>query len=1138
MLLITLKCMSLRWFSIFWIKFWTLTPCDRFTAECGNPGMLKSMFSSLIALLNSLSVLMTQCHDFCRNKKLFHYVCAWAAWLHGHVSTTIHCVAKLLASCARRFLQPDSIGSQTRCSPDEWSGHGRASMETLLFVAGLVVAPFSRWCSGEQRGSMSAIWFVRWGSLGHVVRRSSGCHHHFYPAERAPRTDNRRASNGGLPESAVGRRVPSSTVSHWCRSSTGKRRHVERTAEQAPSRGIATSASTHPRVPPESPLELDRDKFLQSLKTAPRGSSPGPGGFSYERLKIMMDEEDTLELLYEAATSLEQAKVHRIYIDECTADSAFKERWRSPRCCNWMLVATSCRESSGQTVQFAFRGGMRTVPIRSVDPSRHGLCWTPSPRCHGRQPLFWASTESERSITFWAGWRGWWRRRRCSHLCCCPTVNLPPTVGMMIPAKGGKSPKQKAGSRVTRWCLFFSRSASKALWKRCQSHWRPVSICALSSTTFTWCASQIECDFCTTSWLKHCPRWLALGCTKARHAFGTQSAREHWWYQGSGNTFGEHKVRLVHHGGKSQGGTEVVGGHPIRPGLAMCLADFVAERKSTRKSFHPNNAAQCVREVRSRTRRGHLVNCQSAFQRGPKSEQELTDAAQVASLPMRMGGLGLRSAQRCAHAAYWASWADALPMIKQRTPAMQSSKGALGNSGNPRHDWTVKGSGGDQLGALFLKDRDHQHHQGNLASGHTVGSIEHFPSRTLTSGKWLAPLSHTHQQQGSTQCHHIYSACCSWNGCDSRFLWQRRCVKVVMPVWTFMGTIEQRAPGQGGWRRGQHPQSAPWPEYSAKQGRESDTTCSFATWTWGPCSRWEAHRGSSSRPPVLWRCPIGCGHHFAERSDLQWRTPSPCSRRGRRNVGGSRARQRSDVPGTCCFRPMQTRGGGHWDRREVEWRRSCLDEAPRESKGTRSTQTPRAINEPRLGTPLDQNVLDGLRRCFCSVTGGSSGTVWIRVSHGWSASAFRWPLGGGSSRVVAHDTTIRLTDCACILFSKKIKKTIFFRNKLFFHCERFCSTSCPVPSWARLTRMFSDSLSGFPDLSEEPSSSCKPFSSISWERDVFPLFTKTRSVLSGFPDRSQIGLGFGWVGLVGRTLHVELLHKTVERLYRLDVVQL
>ena len=41
---------------------------------------------------------------------------------------------------------------------------------------------------------------------------------------------------------------------------------------------------------------------------------------------------------------------------------------------------------------------------------------------------------------------------------------------------------------------------------------------------------------------------------------------------------------------------------------------------------------------------------------------------QLASPPTRMGGLGLRSATRCAGAAFWASWADALPMIKDRTP--------------------------------------------------------------------------------------------------------------------------------------------------------------------------------------------------------------------------------------------------------------------------------------------------------------------------------------------------------------------------------------------------------------------------------------------------------------------------------------
>ncbi|CAK0827030.1 unnamed protein product, partial [Prorocentrum cordatum] len=40
----------------------------------------------------------------------------------------------------------------------------------------------------------------------------------------------------------------------------------------------------------------------------------------------------------------------------------------------------------------------------------------------------------------------------------------------------------------------------------------------------------------------------------------------------------------------------------------------------------------------------------------------------VSSLPLGLGGLGLRSAARTAECAYWASWADALPMLRQRNP--------------------------------------------------------------------------------------------------------------------------------------------------------------------------------------------------------------------------------------------------------------------------------------------------------------------------------------------------------------------------------------------------------------------------------------------------------------------------------------
>ena len=54
----------------------------------------------------------------------------------------------------------------------------------------------------------------------------------------------------------------------------------------------------------------------------------------------------------------------------------------------------------------------------------------------------------------------------------------------------------------------------------------------------------------------------------------------------------------------------------------------------------------------------------------PGTEGQHQVAKILAILPMRLGGLGLRSAQRLAQAAYWASWADAFPMISERLPAV------------------------------------------------------------------------------------------------------------------------------------------------------------------------------------------------------------------------------------------------------------------------------------------------------------------------------------------------------------------------------------------------------------------------------------------------------------------------------------
>ena len=47
---------------------------------------------------------------------------------------------------------------------------------------------------------------------------------------------------------------------------------------------------------------------------------------------------------------------------------------------------------------------------------------------------------------------------------------------------------------------------------------------------------------------------------------------------------------------------------------------------------------------------------------------ELARIYAYASIPARMGGLGLRSASRTRHAAYWAAWADAIPVMQKKNP--------------------------------------------------------------------------------------------------------------------------------------------------------------------------------------------------------------------------------------------------------------------------------------------------------------------------------------------------------------------------------------------------------------------------------------------------------------------------------------
>ena len=118
-----------------------------------------------------------------------------------------------------------------------------------------------------------------------------------------------------------------------------------------------------------------------------------------------------------------------------------------------------------------------------------------------------------------------------------------------------------------------------------------------------------------------------------------------------------------------------MGSHSFCTRSPVCLADTVAERQPSGEPHHENDAPEFVGSLLCGPRRRHLVNNQRVVGRGPDECEE--EAHALAMLPMRMGGVGLRSAVRCVPSAFWALWANSIQMIHQLVVRRLSDEGPL-----------------------------------------------------------------------------------------------------------------------------------------------------------------------------------------------------------------------------------------------------------------------------------------------------------------------------------------------------------------------------------------------------------------------------------------------------------------------------
>ena len=110
----------------------------------------------------------------------------------------------------------------------------------------------------------------------------------------------------------------------------------------------------------------------------------------------------------------------------------------------------------------------------------------------------------------------------------------------------------------------------------------------------------------------------------------------------------------------------------------------------------------------------------------PGDHEQTTMAHNLASLPLRLGGLGLRLARRFAPGAYWASWSDAMRVGRDSPRLLGELHTACG---------ILDREGLDQRELLAGARPSLPEAAKTLANGSMVGSTTHLPHLNTISGR-------------------------------------------------------------------------------------------------------------------------------------------------------------------------------------------------------------------------------------------------------------------------------------------------------------------------------------------------------------------------------------------------------------------
>ena len=312
----------------------------------------------------------------------------------------------------------------------------------------------------------------------------------------------------------------------------------------------------------------------------------------------------------------------------------------------------------------------------------------------------------------------------------------------------------------------------------------------------------------------------------------------------------------------------------------------------------------------------------------PGGDAEKEDARRLATLPMRMGGMGLRSASRMAPGAFWASWADALAMLHERLPfvtegavsalegedALQGCLGELQWAANSldrqgfisRPQWRALQSGVRPPPANDVEPGEWAHGWQHYA---TSASEHHFRESVVLAQSCPSHQAHLRSHSGSG-CSHVFCGCPTQpefriNPDLFRVLILER-LRVPLPV-----TEARCECGAVLDCKGRHRAACPHsgrlrtrafaPERTlARVCREAGASvrCNVKLVDMNiavAANDQRAYRSCSFGPPSPSRSPTGSRHHFALLFDCFWLASSGCGCGGRCRVQKSSCGQRKEV---------------------------------------------------------------------------------------------------------------------------------------------------------------------------------------------------------------------------------------------------